>query len=94
MLEALGIFLGFDFFPTILSSLSLEIHSTPDGEEAVLYGTLQPLYLLQIPLSPTPSQNPYTARSNGFGRDCMWLSEDFVKITSTVPFTPNTKQSA
>ena len=45
-------------------------------------------HLYMVPCNPStyskypfplpPSQNPYTARSNGFGRDCMWLSEDFV----------------
>ena len=61
LLEAPGNFLGFHF-STTRSTPSLEIQSTaPWGRGFSLSDSVQPLFLPQIPLSPTPSNNRNSA---------------------------------
>ena len=48
------------------------------GKRLFFMGPCNPFTYSKYPFPLPPSKNPNIARSNGFGGDYMWSSEDFV----------------
>ena len=66
LLEALGIFLGFDFFPPFYHPCHLKSTVPPMGKRLFFMVPCNPSTYSKYPFPLPPSQNSYTARSNRF----------------------------